>query len=116
MAESRPLDIPLAVASLVPNAQYRKAGTYPDLQATWTDARPIPTFGQINTAWAQLQAQINKTEARQNRGRRLVELIGEGDRDLSILRLAEAIDDPIVALDVKAKLAQAKSEHPDPTP
>lgn len=50
------MDIALIVHYLVPNAQYTKAGTYAELAATWTDARPIPTESAIIAAEARVLA------------------------------------------------------------
>lgn len=109
-----PVDIPLALAELVPDAQYTRAGTYAELQASWTDARPIPTFGQIQSAWATAEAKKNARDIDRNRGQAIVQSIGDGDINKAIFRLTEAIGDPAVAADVAAKLAAVKVAHPKP--
>lgn len=112
--ESKPIDIPAAVAFLIPNAKYRSANTYDDLVATWTDDRRVPTLGALQAAWQQAQIEQKKTDAQSRRGRRLVELIGDGNVLVAITKLAEALSDTEVAEVVKQRLDQAKQEHPDP--
>lgn len=50
------MDIAWIVHRLVPNAKYRRAGSYQELVATWTDERPVPTLQEIRDAEAQAMA------------------------------------------------------------
>jgi hypothetical protein len=47
-----PMDIALALDALVPGADYRRAGTYAELAATWADSRPLPSRAELAQAWA----------------------------------------------------------------
>ena len=52
------VDIPLVVDTLVPGAIYTRAKTYTELENTWQDPRPIPTEGEIEAAWPDIQAEV----------------------------------------------------------
>lgn len=61
-----PPDLALAVAEIMPDAQYRRAGTYAELARTWADARPLPSEIALEAAWGQVvyrQQQAAQAEA-----------------------------------------------------
>lgn len=71
------IDFALAVERLVPQAAFGTARAtdidqddYAALERTWYDARPIPSRGQLQAAWAQHQAEqqanVNARLDRQN--------------------------------------------------
>lgn len=46
------MDIALAVELILPQADYRRSGTYEELKETWNDSRPIPTEAELIEALA----------------------------------------------------------------
>lgn len=55
------MDIALVLDKIRPGAAWRMATTYETLVATWEDTEQIcPTLEEIETAWAEIQAEANK--------------------------------------------------------
>ena len=52
------MDIALAVEEIYPAADWRRCDDYETLVRTWHDERPVPTEGELEEAWEQVQYRL----------------------------------------------------------
>lgn len=78
------MDIALVLDKIRPNAAWRMADTYENLQATWEDAKQkLPTLEELETAWADMNKAPTASEIKK---KNLQDLVDAYNVDVSAIR------------------------------